>query len=123
MDISQSIAELKRRPGFAEKVGMVLVHNGVVRARSRKDGRLVAALEVAPDLEAIEAIRGDCLTRSGIFEIVIEARAGRFMPGDDLLFIIVAGDLREHVKPVLAEVLDRVKGGPIAKREILAEEA
>jgi len=120
MDISQCIAELKLRPGFAEKVGMVLVHNGVVRASSRRDGRQVTALDVAPDPGAIEAIRRDCLNRPGIFEIIIEARAGRFEPGDDLLFIVVAGDLREHVKPVLAEVLDRVKSGPIAKREILA---
>ncbi len=119
MDISQRIAELKLQPGFKENVGMVLVHNGVVRAWSRRDGRQVVALEVEPDLEAIEAIRRDCLTRPGIFEIVVEARAGSFEPGDDLLFIIVAGDLREHVKPVLAEVLDRVKGGPILKREIL----
>ncbi len=120
MDISQAIATLKKQPGFASRVGMVLVHNGVVRATSRGDGRAVAALEVEPDQEAIEAIRRECRQRPGIFEIVIEARAGRFQPGDDLLFIIVAGDIREHVKPVLAEVLDRVKSGPIAKRELPA---
>lgn len=120
MDISARIAELKLQPGFKEKVGMVLVHNGVVRAWSRRDGRQVVGLEVEPDLAAIEAIRLDCLTRPGIFEIVIEPLAGRFVPGDDLLYIIVAGDLRENVKPVLAEVLDRVKAGPIAKQEILA---
>lgn len=120
MDISQAIAQLKERPGFASRVGMVLVHNGVVRATSRQDGRTVAALEVEPDQAAVEAIRRECRQRPGIFEVVIEARAGRFVPGDDLLFIIVAGDLRENVKPVLAEVLDRVKAGPIAKREILA---
>lgn len=119
MDISRAIGELKKQPGFADKVGMVLVHNGVVRSWSRKDGRKVAALEVRPDLPAIEVIRQEFLKRPGIFAIVIEALAGRFGPGDDLLYIIVAGDVRENVKPVLAEVLDRVKAGPIAKREIL----
>ena len=53
-------------------------------------------------------------------DIIIEALAGRFVPGDDLLYIIVAGDVRENVKPVLAEVLDRVKAGPVTKREIIA---
>ena len=120
MDISKRIAELKKEPGFRAGVGMILVHNGVVRAWSRKDGREVVALEVTPDLEAIEMIRQDCLTRPGIFSIVIEALEGRFVPGDDLLYIIVAGDLRENVKAVLAEVLDRVKAGPITKREIMA---
>jgi len=120
MDISRAIAALKAQPDFTSRVGMVLVHNGVVRATSRHDGRVVAALEVEPDQQAIEAIRKECRKRPGIFEIVIEARSGRFQPGDDLLFIIVAGDIRENVKPVLAEVLDRVKSGPIAKRELLA---
>ena len=36
-----------------------------------------------------------------------------------LLFIIVAGDIRENIKPVLSELLDRVKAEAIAKREII----
>lgn len=45
MDISKTIAELKQRPDFTEKVGMILVHNGVVRAWSRRDRAGVTALE------------------------------------------------------------------------------
>jgi molybdopterin synthase catalytic subunit len=118
MDISRAIAALKQKPGFTEKVGMVLVHNGVVRAWSRKDGRQVLGLEVTPDQDKIDAIREEFRQRPGIFDIVIEAKSGRFQPGDDLLFLIVAGDLRENVKPVLSELLDRVKAEAIAKREI-----
>lgn len=118
MDISQTIAELKKRPGFQDNVGMILVHNGVVRNWSRKDKSSVTALEVTPDFKKIEALRSEFLEREGIFEIIIEARTGTFVPGDDLLFIIVAGDLRENIKPVLAELLDRVKSEAIAKKEI-----
>ena len=118
MDISQTIAAMKTRPGFAENVGMILVHNGVVRAWSRKDKSGVAELEVTPDQVKIQAIRREFLQRPGIFDIVIEAKAGRFRPGDDLLFIVVAGDIRENVKPALAELLDRVKAEAIAKQEI-----
>ena len=118
MDISQTIAELKKRPGFKDNVGMILIHNGVVRNWSRKDRTAVAALEVTPDFARIEELRQEYLGREGIFEIIIEARAGRFTPGDDLLFIIVAGDLRENIKPVLAELLDRVKSEAIGKKEI-----
>ena len=120
MDISQKISEMKSHPDFKANVGMVLVHNGVVRAWSRKDGRNVVALEVKPDLAKIEEIRQEFLRRPGIFDIIIDPLEGRFEPGDDLLYIIVAGDVRENVKPVLAEVLDRVKAGPISKREIMA---
>lgn len=118
MDISQAIAAMKQKPGFAENVGMVLVHNGVVRAWSRKDKSDVTALEVTPDQAKIEAIRQEFLRRPGIFDIVIEAKSGRFQPGDDLLFLIVAGDIRENVKPALADLLDRVKAEAITKQEI-----
>lgn len=121
MDISKKIAEMKQNPGFVEKVGMVLVHNGVVRAWSRKDKQQVALLEVAPDHEKIENIRQEFLKKPGIFDIVVEAKEGRFHPGDDLLYIIVAGDLRENVKPVLSDILDRVKAEAVSKKEIITE--
>ncbi|MGV1099635.1 molybdenum cofactor biosynthesis protein MoaE [Thiovibrio sp. JS02] len=119
MDISRTIAEMKKNPAFAENVGMVLVHNGVVRAWSRKTREGVVALEVTPDQRKIEAIRQEFLKREGIFDIVIEAKSGRFQPGDDLLFIIVAGDIRENVKPALADLLDRVKAEAVSKREVM----
>ncbi len=119
MDISKTIAEMKKNPAFAENVGMVLVHNGVVRAWSRKTKEGVTSLEVTPDQEKVEAIRREFLQRPGIFEIVIEAQSGSFQPGDDLLFIIVAGDIRENVKPVLSELLDRIKSEAIVKKEVM----
>jgi molybdopterin synthase catalytic subunit len=73
---------------------------------------------VHPDYEKIEQLRQEYLQRQGIFEIVIEAREGRLEPGDDLLLIIVAGDLRENIKPVLAELLDRIKAEAVTKQEI-----
>ena len=121
MDISQTIKELKQRPEFTDNVGMILIHNGVVRNWSRKDRARVVALEVTPDLDRIEALRQEYLQRAGIWEIVIEALSGTFQPGDDLLFIVVAGDIRENIKPVLAELLDRIKAEAVSKREIMAE--
>jgi len=120
MDISQAIAALKRQPGFTDHVGMILIHNGVVRNWSRQSHETVVALEVRPDHAKIEALRQEYLKRPGIYAIVIKAREGRFRPGDDLLFIIVAGDIRENIKPVLAELLDRVKAEAITKKEIMA---
>ena len=120
MDISKAIAELKQHPKVNDNVGMILVHNGVVRNWSRKDKAEVTALHVTPDYEKIEAIRQDFLKREGIFEIVIEAKEGEFVPGDDLLFMIVAGDIRENIKPVMAELLDRIKAEAVSKKEIYA---
>ncbi len=120
MDISKAIGQLKQETGFADNVGMVLVHNGTVRSWSRKDKQQVTALEVTPNHKIIQQLVREYSAKPGIFRILVEARSGLFQPGDDLLFIIVAGDVREHVKPVLSELLERIKAEGVSKREIPA---
>ncbi|PIE73891.1 MAG: molybdenum cofactor biosynthesis protein [Deltaproteobacteria bacterium] len=118
MDISQTIQELKKRPDFADNVGMILVHNGTVRSWSRNGRRRVTTLKVDINMDKVEALRLEYLKKKGIYDILIEARSGSFSPGDDLLFIVVAGDLRENIKPVLAELLDRIKAEAVEKQEL-----
>ncbi|MCD6389561.1 MAG: molybdenum cofactor biosynthesis protein MoaE [Desulfobulbaceae bacterium] len=118
MDITKTIAHMKENPEFAANVGMILAHNGVVRGWSRADREKVEFLEVVADQNKIEAIRQEQLKREGIFDIKIEARSGRFQPGDDLLFIVVAGDFRENVKAVLSDTLEKIKTEGVAKKEI-----
>lgn len=118
MDISKTISELKKRPDFTDNVGMILIHNGTVRSWSRGDKKQVSKLEVKVDHNKIAELRKQYLQKPGIYEIVVEAHDGIFAPGDDLLFIIVAGDLRENIKPVLADLLDRIKAEAVSKKEI-----
>ena len=118
MDISKKIAELKTEPGFRENVGMVLVHNGVVRAWSRKDRSTVGRVRIEVDQAKVEAIRAEIEARPGIFRVVAEARSGEYEPGDDLLFLIVTGDIRENVKPALSDLLDRIKAEAVTKQEL-----
>lgn len=117
MDISATIAALKQEPGFVDHVGMVLVHNGTVRAWSRADRSPVSRIEVRADQDRIDTIRTEVEQMPGIFRVVVEARSGELHPGDDLLFLIVAGDIRENVKPALAILLDRIKSEAISKTE------
>lgn len=118
MDISKTIAKLKQESGFTENVGMILVHNGVVRGWSRADHGTVQEVEVQPDHAKIEQICKEIEARPGIFKVIAKANSGTFKPGDDLLFLIVAGDLRENVKSALADLLDRVKSEAMNKNEI-----
>ncbi|MEG2172403.1 MAG: molybdenum cofactor biosynthesis protein MoaE [Desulfovibrionaceae bacterium] len=119
MDISRTIQELKKRPGFTENVGMMLVHNGVVRGWSRKGHEKVTSVNVTPDREKMLAICREMEQQPGIFAILAEANEGTLMPGDDLLFLVVAGDIREHVKATFAELLDRVKKETVVKQEVM----
>jgi molybdopterin synthase catalytic subunit len=87
---------------------MILCHNGVVRGTSR-DGRPVSGLAVTVDREALEDILAQQKQRPGIVDILVEVRGGSLKVGDDIMFIVVAGDLREHVIPVLEDTLNAIK--------------
>ena len=119
MDISKTVASMKKEPGFTENVGMILVHNGVVRGWSRNGRRTVTGVEISVDGNTVEALRKECEGKPGIYRIVVEYRTGLLYPGDDVLFIVVAGDIRENVKPVLAELLDRIKAEAVSKKELV----
>ena len=119
MNITKILTEIKGRPGFTDNVGMLLVHNGVVRGWSRKDHTPVSAVRIHHNAEKLNAICHDLEQRPGIFCILAEAVDGQLKPGDDMLFLVVAGDIREHVKPVLAELLERVKAEAVIKEEFL----
>lgn len=72
---------------------------------------------VTPEQARMEEIRAEMERRPGIFKIVAEAAEGDLKPGDDLLFLVVAGDIREHVKATFAELLDRIKSEAVVKQE------
>lgn len=120
MDMQKALADLKKEPGFSDNVGMILVHNGIVRGWSRADRSEVSAIEISSDLDKIEAIRKDIEAYEGIYRAVALARSGALKPGDDVLYLIVAGDIRENVKPALSDFLDRVKAEAVTKREVFA---
>jgi molybdopterin synthase catalytic subunit len=117
MDISHTLSELKNHPQFIENVGMILVHNGVVRGWSRNEKKKVKYLEVTPDYEKIQSIQEEFEKKPGIFKVIIHSNEGICQPGDDLLYISVSGDIRENVKPVLSDVLEKIKTEAIQKHE------
>ncbi|MBN2466641.1 MAG: molybdenum cofactor biosynthesis protein MoaE [Deltaproteobacteria bacterium] len=118
MDITAVIAQMKKEPGFSDNVGMILVHNGVVRGWSRKGREQVKYVDVSVDKQKIDDLQREYSKKPGIYKVLVEFRTGRLNPGEDLLFIVVAGDIRENVKPVLSELLNRVKSEAVTKSEI-----
>lgn len=117
MDINAQLASLKKDPDFSQQVGMVLIHNGVVRGWSKEDQEKVQSLEVKVDQNKVKELKENYQKEPGIFKIIIEAQEGHFKPGDDLLKIIVAGDVRENVLPVMSGLLDDLKNQALFKTE------
>lgn len=123
MGLDEIVSDIKKRPGFAENAGMILLHNGVVRAWSRDGRKKVVAVDVMADEMKIGEICQELGARPGIFAITAQAIQGVLKPGDDMLYLAVAADVRENALKVFEELLNRVKSEGVTKREIFAEDA
>jgi molybdopterin synthase catalytic subunit len=108
MTLEQMMAKVKAHPDFS-KAGMVLAHNGVVRDTAR-DGRPVTGLEIQVDHTRLEEILAKERARPGIVDIQVHIQEN--MPlkvGDDVMFLVVAGNIRENVIAVLTDTLNQIK--------------
>ncbi|HTY24352.1 MAG TPA: molybdenum cofactor biosynthesis protein MoaE [Desulfomonilaceae bacterium] len=114
------IQRVKNHPHIS-KAGMILCHNGIVRESDRSGSRNVRALRVAVDEEKIRDIVLWAKSQQGIIEVVVEALQGEFGVGDDLMYVVVAGDVRENVFRVMREVVERIKQEGVSKTEIYAD--
>jgi molybdopterin synthase catalytic subunit len=120
MSLEALIESVKAHPRISE-AGMILCHNGFVRASDRSGGHRVQALRVTVNHSVVEQTQHWAQSQPGIVAVAIEALEGEFRVGDDLLFVVVAGDLREHVFAVMRETIERLKAQGVQKTEYYAD--
>lgn len=109
------LKEVKDQPDALEN-GMVLVHNGVVRKTPRAqvrqgvdDGSEVRELSFSYDRAGVlRAIEG-AQARPGIFSVRVWLAEGRLAVGDDIMLVLVAGDIRPHVIDALQALVETIK--------------
>ena len=119
MNADRLIMKIKAHPAY-DKVGMILCHNGVVRGTSR-DGRQVTGLRVAVDRNRLGGVLAEYRSRPGIVDVQVEIAADIDLSvGDDVMMLVVAGDIRENVIDTLTETLNAIKTTVTAKTEFFA---
>lgn len=109
------IRQVKAHPAY-DRVGMILCHNGVVRATSR-DGRPVTQVTVRADRDRLAAVIADIKDRPGIVEVLAEVREGTLRVGEDIMYVVVAGDFRENVFAALMDAVNAIKADVTRKTE------
>jgi molybdopterin synthase catalytic subunit len=100
-----------------QELGMILVHNGVVRGTS-KDGKPVKGMVLSYDRGALDSVVSDIKGRSGIAEVRAWINEGELHVGDDIMYVLVAGRFRTDVLPALQDLLTTVKTKIVKEKEI-----
>lgn len=116
MSIEELIRKVKKHPRYSE-VGMILCHNGVVRGTSR-NRTPVTELTVRVDRQVLDEILANIRNRPGIIEALADVREGTFKVGDDVMYVVVAGDFRENVFSALQDAVNLIKRRVTKKTEI-----
>jgi molybdopterin synthase catalytic subunit len=99
-----------------DKVGMILVHNGVVRGTS-KEGKPVKGMRLTYDKDLLETTVREFKKRDGIAEIRAWINEGDLTVGDDIMYVLVAGRFRTDVLPALQELLGIIKKDVVKEQE------
>lgn len=117
------LLEAKRHES-APKIGMYLTHNGVVRQSARakvrqgaEDTKPVTGMYFAYDREKVDAVIADAYKMDGIYYIKVWLNEGELSLGDDIMYVLVGGDIRPHVVDALQYLVGRIKSECVTETE------
>lgn len=119
---------------LAERVGMYLIHNGVVRATPRHDVRpdapksagapdgdgTVVAVDFSYDAEGLQKALEDALTWEGVYYAQAWLNEGRVAVGESLMYVLVGADIRPHAIAALERLVGHIKSELVDEREVFA---
>jgi molybdopterin synthase catalytic subunit len=109
------LKEAKAHPSAAN-VGMFLIHNGVVRQtpkalvrEGRDDGSRVTGMEFSYDAAKVDAAIAETYKLDGIFYVKVWLNEGILTVGDDIMYVLIGGDIRPHVVDALQFLVGKIK--------------
>lgn len=122
--MDQWLKDAKSDP-LALEEGMFLVHNGLVRqtprAKVRKgidDGSVVKAMVFSYDREKLDKVIDETYKMDGIFHVRVWLNEGRLELGDDIMYVLVGGDIRPHVIDALQFLVSKIKNDCVSEIEL-----
>jgi len=118
------LKEAKREAGAAG-CGMYLFHNGVVRETAKAAVREgaentapVRGMRFSYDADKVEAAKKAALAMPGIRYARVWLNSGELAVGDDIMLVLVGGDIRPHVIDALQALVGEIKQHCVTETEI-----
>ncbi len=104
-----------------KKLGMILVHNGIVRATSKKENKPVSSLNISYNKEKLQQLIDKTYKENpGIEKIIVKINDGKLNVGDDIMFVIVAGDRRSNILKPFEDLIETIKTKIVEEKETIA---
>lgn len=114
-DLNSWIDEVKAQPD-ADGIGMMLMHRGVVRGTTRA-GEPVSAMALTYDHERFAQVVEEARSWQGVFAVRAWINEGDLVVGDDIMQVLVAGDIRPNVFAALERLVGLLKTEVVSEAE------
>ena len=122
--MDQWLREAKADPAALD-CGMFLVHNGTVRQtakarvrQGKQDAEAVTGMVFRYDPEKVDRAVEAAKQMEGICYIRVWLNEGELSLGDDIMFVLVGGDIRPHVIDALQELVGTIKNECVVEQEV-----
>ena len=122
--MDQWLKEAKSHPSAA-KVGMYLTHNGIVRETAKaavrngeENTKPVTGMLFSYDAEKVDSVIADTYHMDGIYYIKAWLNEGQLKVGDDIMYVLIGGDIRPHVVDALQYLVGRIKNECVTETEL-----
>ena len=107
----------------APKIGMYLTHNGTVRqtakakVRRGEDAPDVSGMSFAYDQAKVDAAIAETYQMDGIYYVRAWLNEGELSLGDDIMYVLIGGDIRPHVVDALQFLVGKLKNECVTEIE------
>ena len=122
--VDQWLKEAKEDPSASE-CGMYLIHNGTVRQTARAMVRqgadnteTVTGMVFRRNVEKIDQAVRKAKEMPGIFYVRVWLNEGVLTLGDDIMLVLVGGDIRPHVIDALQSLVGTIKNECVIEQEL-----
>ena len=108
----------------AEKIGMYLTHNGIVRKSAKakvrlgEDAKDVTGMLFSYDQAKVEMAVEETYALDGIYYVKAWLNEGELTVGDDIMYVLIGGDIRPHVVDALQFLVGKLKNECVEETEI-----
>ncbi len=122
--VDQWLREAKSDPA-AKDCGMFLVHNGTVRQTAKakvREGKEntedVTGMVFRYDAGKVRSAIEQAKQMPGIFYVRVWLNEGELDVGDDIMLVLVGGDIRPHVIDALQSLVGTIKNKCVVEEEL-----
>ena len=109
----------------AEKIGMYLTHNGIVRKSAKAKVRYgeentkeVSGMFFSYNQEKVDKAIEEAMKLDGIYYVKAWLNEGELQVGDDIMYVLIGGDIRPHVVDALQFLVGKLKNECVEETEI-----